>query len=238
MVMKLIPCSFLLIFSLGAAAYADTQSTAAREGPAPTRPAAPSVRVAVVNYEKAYRGYNAAQEGEKLLGTKIADLRSAIERKTKTRQILLEKLQTAQNTFVRAKEGKDDAGLKAASKELEELPGLLRDVDAELQAMGTSPELNSALQTHRDKIAQELHRALQVVAKAKGYSIVFDVSTQTTFQAPVVCVVEGFGPEDLTESLILELNRPVPPPAGATPAAEAPAAPATAPGADAAKRKA
>jgi Skp family chaperone for outer membrane proteins len=72
-------------------------------------------------------------------------------------------------------------------------------------------------QQRRDDIVREIRKVLDAKAKAAGYTMVLDVSGESANMVPVLLYTDG--QNDMTESLIKELNSGAPPGALDTPSA-------------------
>jgi hypothetical protein len=76
----------------------------------------------------------------------------------------------------------------------------------------------------RDKIVGEIREVVNNLARTGGYSIVFDVAAVTAYQTPIILFTNG--ENDLTQSVLKEINANAP--AGALSSGGADTAPASA----------
>jgi len=197
---------------LAAALAVTVQIGSAQQAPVVAPPsAAPAAsaptRFAVVNVEQLYRNYGVAQEGEKVLQAKVAEIKAAIERKVQVRQLLVDQAQLAQADIAKARDAKDEAAVNAATTRFQQITASITDTEKEGQALGNSPELAKAIQDQRDKVSTAIKAATKKVGLAKHYSIVLDSSVTNAIQVPMIAVIDDT-PDDLTAAVLAELNAP------------------------------
>lgn len=87
----------------------------------------------------------------------------------------------------------------------------LRDSEDALQTYdrASSAKMHEKERQRRDDIVKEIRGVLDADAKAGGYTLVLDISGESANMAPVVLYSSGVN--DLTDSLIKELNAGAPP---------------------------
>ncbi len=96
---------------------------------------------------------------------------------------------------------------KAAEDKFREVKRAEQDI--QLYNRTSSAKLQEKNRQRRDAIVKEIRGVLDAEAKAGGYTLVLDVSGESFNNAPVILYSNGVN--DLTESLVKELNAGAPP---------------------------
>jgi outer membrane protein len=133
-------------------------------------------------------------------------------------------MEQSKNTVLTA-----DARSKAEADGQKKLEDIQRK-QAEVQNFRTNTQrsLQQRIKTHRDLLLEEITKVVNDIAKRQGATLVIDKSGPTLFGIPSVLYSDAA--YDITDAVILEVNKDRPPAAPATPAATpattpAPAAP-------------
>ncbi|HEX7314576.1 MAG TPA: OmpH family outer membrane protein [Pyrinomonadaceae bacterium] len=203
--------------TLFAAAFAATAAltAAAQTQPAATRPAAPAPSGAVTVAEGKFAIIDTEAFGDQKEGIKrLVAAFQTVEREFKPRRDEITTLRTRYDALVKeindTKAVAAPAALQAKADQAEQLK-----VEIERKQQDGQKSLDKRVQELTGPVYQDIGNALQAYAKARGLSVVFDVSKMQG----VVMVVDGG--IDITNAFIADYNTRNP----ATTAAAAPATP-------------
>ncbi|HWS86456.1 MAG TPA: OmpH family outer membrane protein [Pyrinomonadaceae bacterium] len=203
-----------------AAALAATAAlTASAQTPAQPRPAAPGPSTAAAIAEGKFAIIDTDAFGDQKDGIKrLVAAFQTVEREFKPRRDELQGLQTRYQALVKevndTKAVADQKALAAKADQAQQL-----EIEIKRKQEDGQKALDKRVQELTGPVYQDIGNALQAFAKARGLSVVFDVSKMQG----VVMVVDGG--IDITSAFIADYNTRNP----ATASAATPAAPATRP---------
>lgn len=190
--------------------------------------AQPALKLIVVDMAKVFDSHYKSEEANAKFKDAEQKAREQAEELNKQGQALVEEYkelaEQAKNALLTP-----EARTKAegdAQKKLDEI----RRKQEEVQSFRVQTErsLQQRIKTHRDLLLEEISKSVAEIAKKQGATLVLDKSGPTLFGIPAVIYADPA--YDITEQVIVEVNKDRPPAPlvvpGATPA---PATPAAAP---------
>jgi outer membrane protein len=181
-------------------------------------------KVGIIDLRKVFDDYHKTRTADARLKDQAADL-------DKERKAMMDQYQKSTDDYKAALDGANDQAVsvderekrkKTAESKLLDIKKLEQDIGQfDRQARTTLEEEQRKL---RDKILVEIRGVINARAKAAGYTLVVDSAAESINKTPVVMYTTG--ENDLTTSVLAELNANAPPGTTAPP----PAAPAPKPG--------
>jgi Skp family chaperone for outer membrane proteins len=166
-------------------------------------------KIAVFNLRKAFEGYYKTIQSNVSLKQEVADVdkerAQMIEngrRHQEEWQVLIDKANDQAISADEREKSKQAAAQKYA--ELETDKQSINDFDRQAAA-----RLREKQNMRRDDIVKEIRGVLEAHAKSGGYTMVFDSSGESMNMVPTLLYSSGL--DDLTESIIKELNAAAPP---------------------------
>ena len=166
-------------------------------------------RLATVDLRKVFDGYWKTKRADAQLKERGADMEK--EHKTmlddwkKGKEEYQNLLSDANNQVLSVEER--DKRKKSAEDKLKQLKETEDTIQQyERQARTTLDEQRKRM---RDSLVEEIRTALNAKAKSAGYAIVFDTAAETINNTPVILYANK--DNDLTETVILQLNANAPP---------------------------
>ena len=181
-------------------------------------------KVGIIDLRKVFDDYHKTRTADARLKDQAADL-------DKERKAMMDQYQKSTDDYKAALDGANDQAVsvderekrkKTAESKLLDIKKLEQDIGQfDRQARTTLEEEQRKL---RDKILVEIRNVINARAKAAGYTLVVDSAAESINKTPVVMYTTG--ENDLTTSVLAELNANAPPGTTAPP----PAAPAPKPG--------
>ena len=186
--------------------------------------AAAQGKVGIIDLRKVFDDYHKTRTADARLKDQAADL-------DKERKAMMDQYQKSTDDYKAALDGANDQAVsaderekrkKTAESKLLDIKKLEQDIGQfDRQARTTLEEEQRKL---RDKILVEIRGVINAKAKAAGYALVVDSAAESINKTPVVMYTTG--ENDLTTSVLAELNANAPPGTTAPP----PAATAPKPG--------
>lgn len=180
--------------------------------------AQPAVKLVIVDMARIFDNHYKTEEANAKFRDHEQKAQEQIEELRKQGQILVDEYkeldEQSKNTLLTA-----EARGKAAAdsqKKMEEIQRKQNDMQGFMQ--NTQRSLQQRQKTHRDLLLEEIGKVAIDLAKKQGATLVIDKSGPTLFGIPSVLYSDPA--YDITEAVLAEVNkdRPVPPPAAATPA--------------------
>ena len=186
---KLVP-SVLLLALLGGSAWAQT-------------------RIATVDLTKVFDNYYKTKQAQSALNERMADLDreyKALRDDHKKTTDEYQKVQAEASDPAVSTEERDKRK-KAADGKLKDI----KDLEDTIRQFETTAKANLGEQRRRmlDKILDEIRTAIGAKAKSAGYGMVLDSGSESAKGTPIV--VYHNGENDLTESVLTQLNAAAPP---------------------------
>ena len=186
---KLVP-SVLLLALLGGSACAQT-------------------RIATVDLTKVFDNYYKTKQAQSALNERMADLDreyKALRDDHKKTTDEYQKVQAEASDPAVSTEERDKRK-KAADGKLKDI----KDLEDTIRQFETTAKANLGEQRRRmlDKILDEIRTAIGAKAKSAGYGMVLDSGSESAKGTPIV--VYHNGENDLTESVLTQLNAAAPP---------------------------
>ena len=186
---KLVP-SVLLLALLGGSAWAQT-------------------RIATVDLTKVFDNYYKTKQAQAALNERMADLDreyKALRDDHKKTTDEYQKVQAEASDPAVSTEERDKRK-KAADGKLKDI----KDLEDTIRQFETTAKANLGEQRRRmlDKILDEIRTAIGAKAKSAGYGMVLDSGSESAKGTPIV--VYHNGENDLTESVLTQLNAAAPP---------------------------
>ncbi len=166
-------------------------------------------KIATFNLRKAFDSYYKTIQSTVTLKQEAAEIEKEraqmIENGKKHEDEWRKLIDKANDQAVSAEER--EKSRKAAADKYAELETDKQSI-TEFERMATT-RLHEKERQHRDDIVKEIQGVVDAHAKAAGYSLVLDPSGESANMAPVVLYSNG--QDDLTDSVIKELNGAAPP---------------------------
>ena len=165
-------------------------------------------KIATVDLQQVFEKYYKTVRSTAALKQEAADMQ-------KERQSMADDAKKQETEWQKLLEKSDDQALSAeeraksktaAAEKLNEVKTAEQYIQKYDSISGA--KLREKERQRRDDIVKEIHAVLDADAKAGGYTLVLDVSGESANMAPVVLYSKGVN--DLTESLIKELNAGAP----------------------------
>ena len=179
-------------------------------------------KLAVVDLGKVFKEYYRTKQADDSLKARAGDFE-------KVGKGMQEDFKKAQEDMKTSQEAANDQAVSQEErdkrpKELEKKNAALQDLYTSLQTYDRNARTSLAEQQKRlrDSVLRDIRGVVEERAKAQGYTIVLDTSSQIPDQTPVVIYNSLLGGnDDLTEGLIKQLNANAPKDGGdATPKVE------------------
>ena len=177
-------------------------------------------KVGIIDLRKVFDDYHKTRTADARLKDQAADL-------DKERKAMMDQYQKSTDDYKAALDGANDQAVsvderekrkKTAESKLLDIKKLEQDIGQfDRQARTTLEEEQRKL---RDKILVEIRNVINARAKAAGYTLVVDSAAESINKTPVVMYTTG--ENDLTTSVLAELNANAPPGTTAPPPAAAP----------------
>ena len=166
-------------------------------------------KVGIIDLRKVFDDYHKTRTADARLKDQAADL-------DKERKAMMEQYQKSTDDYKAALDGANDQAVsvderekrkKTAESKLLDIKKLEQDIGQfDRQARTTLEEEQRKL---RDKILVEIRGVINARAKAAGYTLVVDSAAESINKTPVVMYTTG--ENDLTASVLAELNANAPP---------------------------
>jgi outer membrane protein len=198
--------------------------------------AQPALKLIVVDMGKIFDSHYKSEEANAKFRDAEQKAQEQADELRKQGQTLVDEykdlLEQAKNTMLTPEaRAKAEA---ASQKKMEEIQR--KQTDLQNFVSNTQRSLQQRVATHRDLLLEEITKTVNEMAKRKGATLVMDKSGPSRYNIPVVLYADAA--YDITDEVIVEVNkdRPPAPPAaapaaGAAPAAAKPAATTPAPAA-------
>jgi outer membrane protein len=174
-------------------------------------PALGETKIATIDLRKVFDGYWKKAQAQAAFDEKKEemqkDLKGFVDDFKKTQEEY-EKLNKASYDQSVTPEERDKRRASAEAKLLE-----LKTSDNTIRQYkeNASEKLESQLKRMRDSLFVDIRAAINAKSKAAGYTLVIDISAESLGQSPVVLYTTG--ENDLTETILTQLNVGAPPPA-------------------------
>jgi outer membrane protein len=175
---------------------------------APATIQAQQPKIAIVDMKKAFDSYYKTKQAEAQIKERATDsdkvYKGMIEDYKKANEEY-RKLMESSNDQAVSPDERDRRKKTAESKvlELQEIEKSIKQFDQ--QARSSIGEMEKRM---REKIVGEIREVVNSKAKAAGYTLVFDFAAVTAYQTPIILYTNG--ENDLTESIIKEINANAP----------------------------
>ncbi len=162
-------------------------------------------RIALVDLEKVFREYYKSRIAEDAIKQQAESYRSYLARLNEQLDVAVEKARTTRSNAL---------NIALSDKEREDAEKLATQANAavnekkaeiELYVRARTQDMRNLETKKRGEIMADIQQEIRRRAAAEGYAFVFDVSGKTTNDQPVVLVFPKGN--DITESVIQELNR-------------------------------
>lgn len=167
-------------------------------------------KIGTVDLQKVFEKYYKTVRSTKALKEEAADMQ-------KERTDMVDSAKKVEADWQKLMDKVNDQSISAeerakAKKEAEDKYTEVKSAEASLEKYdrACSARLQEKEHQRRDDIVKEIRNVLNADAKAAGYTLVLDVSGDSANMAPIVLYSTGVN--DLTDSLIKELNLGAPPP--------------------------
>ena len=186
--------------------------------------AQPAFKLVVVDMAKVYDSHYKTEEANLKFRDAEQKATEQVEELNKQGQSMVDEykeLTEQSNNTVLTVEARNKAGAEA-QKKMEDI----QRKQGEVQNFRTNTQrsLQQRIKTHRDLLLEEITKIVNNLAKLRGATLVVDKSGPTLFGIPSVLYADPS--YDMTEEVVLEVNKdrpaPVAKPAVAAPAAAAP----------------
>ena len=181
----------ILIFALSGGAFAQSSN-----------------RVGIINLKKVFDNYWKTKRSKAVIEQQQTDAakqkKVLVDSWKKSREDYQKLLESANDQTVSTDER--DKRKKSAEDKLRELKAT--DQDIELFDRQTNSKLDDLMRNTIDNLFEEIRGAVNAKAKAAGYSMVLDTSAESARGTPVV--VYNNGENDLTETILSQLNAGAP----------------------------
>jgi outer membrane protein len=166
-------------------------------------------KIAIVDMKKAFDGYYKTKQAEAQIKERATDsdkvYKGMIEDYKKANEEYRKLIDSSNDQAVSNEER--EKRKKSAEAKLLELQEIEKSVKQfEQQARTSIGEMEKRM---RDKIVGEIREVVNARAKAGGFTLVFDLAAVTAYQTPII--LYSAGENDLTESIIKEINANAPP---------------------------
>ena len=183
-------------------------------------PAQAQMRIGVIDLRKVFEDYYKTKAANARLKERVADLE-------KEQKSLLDQYQKSKDEYKRALDDANDQVLSADEREKRKKTAEARLLDVQTLQQ-TIDDFNKTARTSldeqerglRDKIMAEIKVVVAARAKSAGYSLVLDTAAETVNRTPVVAYSSG--ENDLTATVLAELNAAAPPTLSPAPGATVP----------------
>jgi outer membrane protein len=180
-----------------------------------TLPALGEVKIATIDLRKVFDNYWKREQAQAAFNEKKdemqKDLKGFMDDYKKT-QDDYDKLIKAANDQSVTPEEREKRKSSAESKLLELKTG--ENTIRQFQE-NARDQLDSQLKRMRDSLLVDIRAAINAKAKAGGFTMVIDVAAESFNQTPIVLYTTG--ENDMTDSILSQLNAAAPPPAPDTP---------------------
>ena len=167
-----------------------------------------SNRVAIINLKKVFDNYWKTKRGKAVIEQQRADVdkqdKELIESWKKAREEYQKLSDSANDQTVSADER--DRRKKSADTKLREMKATEQDI--QLFERQAASKLDDSMRNMIDNLFDEIRTAVNAKAKAAGYSLVLDTTAESVKGTPVV--VFNNGENDLTETILSQLNAGAP----------------------------
>ncbi len=167
-----------------------------------------SPKFAIVDMKKAFDGYYKTKQAEGQIKDRAAD-------SDKVYKGMIEDYKKANEDYKKLVDQSNDQALstderdkrkKSAETKLMELQEIEKSVKQfEAQARTSIGEMEKRM---RDKIVGEIRDVVNNMARAGGFTMVFDIAAVTAYQTPIILFNNG--EHDLTEAVVKEINAAAP----------------------------
>jgi outer membrane protein len=167
-------------------------------------------RIATVDLKKLFDNYYRTKQQDAKLKTEAAELE-------KDAKEMMEQLQKGDEKYTKMLDAAKDPAISAAEREkrskeaenqLIDLRGLKNRLD---QYNATSrARLDEQKRRMRDTLLSEIRDTIKAKIRGSGYTMVIDVGAESAIGTPIV--LYSSGNDDLTDSVLKELNVGAPPP--------------------------
>lgn len=175
-------------------------------------------RIATIDLRKVFDNYWKRQEAEAALKKRGSDLdkelKGFVDDYKKLQEDYDKLIKAANDQSVTPEErDKRKAAAEAKVAEIETSKNSIRTFEENARE-----QLDSQKKRMRDNILQDIRTAINAKAKNGGYTLVLDTAAESFNQTPIVLYTNG--ENDMTETILAQLNIGAPPP---SPASETPA---------------
>ncbi len=182
--------------------------------------AQPAVKLVVVDMARVYDNHYKTKEANAKFLDAEQKAQEQVEEYNKQGQMLVDEykelVEQSENTLLTTEaRGKAAAD---AQKKLEDIQRKQAEVQQFRQT--TQRSLQQRIKTHRDLLLEEISKVVSDIAKRSGATLVLDRSGPTLFGIP--SVIHADPAYDITEAVLVEVNKDSPPAAPATPGASEP----------------
>lgn len=170
-------------------------------------------KVATIDLRKVFDNYWRTKQADANLKDQAADLE-------KERKIMLDQFQKGDERYKKLLDSANDQALSTAERDKRkkdaesELLGL-RDMEARIKQFDNTSRatLGEKQRRMRDNILQEIRDTVKAAVKKSGHTLVVDTAAETVNGTPIVLF--NAGTDDLTDSILsqLNINAPATPPA-------------------------
>jgi Skp family chaperone for outer membrane proteins len=172
-------------------------------------PAAAQGRIATVDLKKLFDGYWKTKQADAALKERGADLEKEFK-------AMMEDYNKGKEDYKSLTAASSDPAMSDAErdKKKKEAEDKLRSLKEQEEAMAkfqnqARTTIDEQRRRMRDNILGEVRKALDGKAKLAGYSMVIDVAAETINNTPVV--LYNTGDNDITDSVLSQLNASAPP---------------------------
>ena len=172
-------------------------------------PAGAELKIAVIDLRKVFDDYYKTKAANVLLEDEVTKIekerKNHLESYQKTTDDYKKALDDANNQAISADER--DKRKKVAETKLLEIKEL-EQVIQQFQRTATGQLTEQKRQAH-EKIMKEIRTAVEGKARQAGYNLVFDTAAESAAQTPIV--LYSSGTDDLTATVLQQLNSTAPP---------------------------
>lgn len=176
-------------------------------------------KFATVDMKKIFDSYYKTKQAE-------AQIKDRASESDKVYKGMIDDYKTLNDEYKKLVDGSNDQALsseerdkrkKSAENKLIEIQTTEKSVKQyEQQARTTIGEMEKRM---REKIVGEIRDVVNAKARAGGFTMVFDLAAQTVYQTPFILFTNG--ENDLTDTIVKEMNATAPPETAASAAPEA-----------------
>jgi outer membrane protein len=167
------------------------------------------VKIAVVDMKKAFELYYKTKQAE-------AQIKSQGAEADKVFKGMLEDYRKANQEYKTLLDGSNDQAVSVEEREkrkgaMEKKLLDLQEIEKSVKQYESSAKTNiGALEKRmRDKIVEEIREVVNRLSKNGNFTHVFDLAAVTAYQTPIILYTDG--QNDLTDTVIKELNATAPP---------------------------